>query len=106
MKSLDSEPHHDIVPSTVLMLDLEESKSILSTLCTLLVHEFVEIHISEASSLSTGGHVIRDGSRIFRCWKYLLIFPENGRTNYALEAFEMLAEYRFLLSPRQALQLA
>ena len=111
------------------MLDLKESKSILSTFCALLVHECVEIHISEASSLSTGdsirGYALKamslgllytefvdatregDGSRIIRCWKYLfIIFRENGRTNYALEAFVMLAQYRFLLSPRQALQLA
>ena len=129
MECLDSEPHHDIVPSTVWMEDLEERKSILSTLCTLLVHEFVEIHISQASSLSTEdsirGYASKalalgllytefvdatregDGSRIIRCWKYLLVlFRENGRTNYALEAFVMLAQHRFLLSPRQALQLA
>ena len=47
-----------------------------------------------------------DGNRIIRCWKYfLLIFKAARRKNYAIEAFTLLAQEKFLLSPRQSLQL-
>lgn len=47
-----------------------------------------------------------DGSRIMRCWRYLfLVFKENGRSNYSTEAFTLLAQHTFLLSPRQSQQL-
>ena len=40
-------------------------------------------------------------------WKFLLpIFKSTGRTNYSLEAFTVLAQYYYLLSPRMATQLA
>ena len=47
-----------------------------------------------------------DGSRILRCWQYFLpIFHATNRTNYSIEAFNLLAQEKFLLSPRMALQL-
>ena len=47
-----------------------------------------------------------DGSRILRCWRYfLLIFRASHRTNYAIEAFTLLAQEKFIFSPRMALQL-
>lgn len=47
-----------------------------------------------------------DGSRILRCWRYLfLIFRASRRTNYTIEAFTLLAQERFIFSPRMALQL-
>ena len=47
-----------------------------------------------------------DGNRIFRCWSYfLLLFKASNRTNYSIEAFNLLANYHYLLSPRQAMQL-
>lgn len=47
-----------------------------------------------------------DGDRILRCWRYFLIlFKASRRKNYAIEAFSLLAQEKFLLSPRQALQL-
>ncbi len=50
---------------------------------------------------------IRDGngSRILRCWRYLLlVFRSSHRTNYTIEAFTLLAQEKFILSPRMALQ--
>ena len=42
---------------------------------------------------------VGDGSRILRCWRYLLfIFRAAHRTNYALEAFTLLAQEKFILS--------
>ena len=47
-----------------------------------------------------------DGDRILRCWRYfLLIFKVSGRNNYAIEAFTLLSQYTFILSPRSAMQL-
>jgi len=47
-----------------------------------------------------------DGDRILRCWRFfLLLFRESKRKNYAIEAFTILAQERFVLSPRQQLQL-
>jgi len=47
-----------------------------------------------------------DGTCILRCWKYfLLYFKSNGRTNYSIEAFALLAQERYLFSPHMAMQL-
>ena len=47
-----------------------------------------------------------DGSRILRCWRYFLpIFRASNSTNYSIEAFTLLAQEKFLLSPRMAFQL-
>ena len=47
-----------------------------------------------------------DGERVLRVWKYLfLIFKATGHRNYALEAFTLLEQYRFLLPPFLAEQL-
>ena len=35
----------------------------------------------------------------------LPLFRASGRTNYSIEAFQMLYSYSFLLSPRQGMQL-
>ena len=47
-----------------------------------------------------------DGVRILRCWRYLLlIFRAAHHTNYAIEAFTLLAHEKFILSPRMAAEL-
>ena len=47
-----------------------------------------------------------DGDRICRCWSFLLlIFKATGRKNYAIEAFKLLAQLNYILSPRMATQL-
>ena len=47
-----------------------------------------------------------DGSRILRCWQYFLfIFKATNHRNYAIEAFTLLAQEKFVFSPRMALQL-
>ena len=47
-----------------------------------------------------------DGLRLLRCWKYnFLMFKCTNRVNYAIEAFTMLVQHRFLFSERQAHQL-
>ena len=47
-----------------------------------------------------------DGHRIIRCWRYFLLhFKIERRINYSIEAFTLLSQYQFLLSPRMAMQL-
>ena len=46
-----------------------------------------------------------DGERILRCWKYLLLFKANIRTNYSIKALNLLAQIKYTLSPRMAAQL-
>lgn len=47
-----------------------------------------------------------DGTRILRCWRYLLpLFKAAGRKNYCLEALIMLYEHLYGFSPRLSHQL-
>ena len=47
-----------------------------------------------------------DGSRVLRCWQYfLLVFKATNHPNYAIEAFTLLVQEKFILSPWMALQL-
>ena len=123
MENLEDSPSAEIVPPSVWMLDRSERKSILATLCNLIADEYVHIHahksqdfVQEYASKVLGLGLLYeefvdairegDGSRVLRCWKFLfLIFKENGRTNYSIEAFTFLAQHAFLLSPRQSQQL-
>ncbi len=44
-----------------------------------------------------------DGERILRCWRYFL--PMSGRTNYSIEAFNLLFKYEYCFTPRMKEQL-
>ena len=47
-----------------------------------------------------------DGTRVLRCWKYLLIiFRVTGHTNYCLEALNFLTQNYYTLPPRYAEQM-
>ncbi len=47
-----------------------------------------------------------DGERIIRCWKYfLLLFKSSERTNYSVEAFNLLLELEYVMTPRMRQQL-
>ena len=46
------------------------------------------------------------GERIFRCWRYFLpLFKCSDRTNYSVEAFNLLFEYEYALTPRMKQQM-
>ena len=46
-----------------------------------------------------------DGERIIRCWRYFLpIFKSAGRTNYVVEAFNLLFHYDYVYTPRMKKQ--
>ena len=47
-----------------------------------------------------------DGDRVLRYWKFLfLTFKNAGRKNYSLEAFNLLMQEKYILSPREKAQL-
>ena len=47
-----------------------------------------------------------DGLRTLRCYRYMLpMFRSAGRTNYAIESFNLLLQHDYILSPRQAEEL-
>ena len=40
-----------------------------------------------------------DGGRILRCWKFmLLLFKGSNKTEYSIEAFNLLSQYHFIFS--------
>lgn len=46
-----------------------------------------------------------DGERIIRCWRYFLpLFKSSGRSNYAIEAFNLLFQYEYIFTPRMKQQ--
>ena len=46
-----------------------------------------------------------DGTRVLRCWKYLvLFFRATGHRNYAIEGFTLLTQHKYFLTPRLAQQ--
>lgn len=47
-----------------------------------------------------------DGERVLRYWRYLLpVFKSSGRKNYSIEVLNMLCQYEYKLTPRQAQEL-
>ena len=47
-----------------------------------------------------------DGARLILCWKFFMLhFKSDGRTKYAVEAFNLLAQINATLTPRMAYRL-
>ena len=47
-----------------------------------------------------------DGLRILYCWRLsLLVFKASGRTNYSIEALNVLLQHNYLFPPRMKQQL-
>ena len=132
MKNLEDIPSNDeLFPAEAWLEGTETRKDVLYHFSSQIVKGFVDVDTScdvrESPSnnedkvlayskllMSLGmiyleycdGIKEGDGMRVLRCWRYmLLIFKATGRTNYSIEAFNMLAQYHFLLSNRQKHQL-
>ena len=46
-----------------------------------------------------------DGERVLECWKYfMMIFKATNHRNYAVEAFNLLAQVQWFLADRQVMQ--
>ena len=46
-----------------------------------------------------------DGERVLRCWRYLLLIYGSWRTNYSIEALNLLCQHQFYLTPRKSSEL-
>ena len=67
--------------------------------CEILSHGLLYLEFSDG--IREG-----DGFRILRCWRFLmLVFKASRHKNYSIEALNLLCQYHFFLSPRQAQQL-
>ena len=77
------------------------------------VHEdYVQAYAKEVTTLGllytefADGIRAGDGVRVTRCWKFLmLVYKAAQRKNYSSEAFALLAQMKFILSPRLSEQL-
>ena len=130
MKSINDTPSTETIPSSeTLWISSREEKSIeLKEITTSVVGKFISLSFNKRPVTFTIDHVqqysrnllsigcfylefqdaIRegDGKRVLRCWRYLLpIFHNSGHKNYAIEAFNLLCQYHYLLPAKQAEQL-
>lgn len=133
MTSMDSTPSTTFFPKDMLKKSTNERQQILTSAVQKVVSKYVDLSYHTQEDNSAGEEVASDsvqeyarevlslgllyfefcdaiqegdGSRILRCWRYLLlIFRAARRTNYAIEAFTLLAHTEFILSPRMASQL-
>lgn len=133
MESLQSIPSVKFVPEgeNSWMLSENERKELLDKLIREMMSDFftlnfyksMEIDFTESTDmvnlyaknlLSLGlfyweyGDSIKegDGSRVRRCCRYMLpMFISSGRRNYAIEIMQLLMQYDYLLSPREAEEL-
>lgn len=128
MQTVDDKPDETLFPNNFSKLDTMQQRKVLLLATRSVVEKFVDLTWVEKESVDTDDHVqayacevltlgliymefkdaIRegDGERIIRCWRYLLvIFKVTGRTHYSVDAFKLLAQNSFSLSPRGAMQL-
>ena len=129
MKSVSDAPVHDLLDANLWTKSAEERKEALDVvtkdICLnyvdVLAHndldadvtgdgvkEYAVTIMSEGLLYMEFSDAIRegDGTRILRCWRYLLlIFRYRQRKNYCVEALNLLAQFHFFLTQRQSQQL-
>ena len=104
--------------------------ALLSTLAHSICNQYVELNFTPSKIAGAGqlDHVLEyaretltlgmlflefkdsiregDGNRVLRCWKYFLfLFRASGHVNYCIEAFNLLMQYYYTLTPRLAEQM-
>ena len=129
MNSLEDEPSSDLFPDDCAALTPEQRWKVMSLAIEKLISDFVDIsyptdlvtkdgndHVLEyAKELLSLGLLLMeftdsihegDGERILRCWRFFLpLFKACGRSNYAIEAFNLLFQYEYVFTPRMKQQL-
>ena len=130
MDSLDGVPCDEAFTQDPSKLDVEQKRDLMQTAVHKIVDKFVNMSIVydkdekgkevdgvyeyACETLTLGLLLLEfndsirwsDGDRIFRCWRYFMVlFKSTSHKNYAIEAFVLLAQEKFLQSPRIALQL-
>ena len=132
-EDMDDIPAANVSPSTVWMLSQEERRDVLISVCSAIVEDFVDISMFDHDSSKVGEGAKKpkqhdtyvkevlfgllykelvdavregDGLRVVGWWRYmLLIIKSTGCKNNSDEAFIMLAQLKYLLSPREKQQL-
>ena len=123
MSSLTDVPSHSSVPQEIWMEDDDCRKKILEDIATHIISEHVDLATAflepdsdrcgtaydYACEVLTLGLFIMDfkdavregdGDHILLLWKYMMLFfRATGRTNYATEAFTLLAQCNIILPP-------
>ena len=129
MNSLEDEPSSDLFPDGCAALTPEQRWKVIPLAIEKLISDFVDIsyptdlvtkdgndHVLEyAKELMSLGLLLMeftdsihegDGERILRCWRFFLpLFKACGRSNYAIEAFNLLFQYEYVFTPRMKQQL-
>ena len=128
MTSIDDRPSSTFFPDDSSVIEPVERRNLLVRHLEDVVKTHVDISFVQPKRTRTPDHIYEyasetlslgliwmefvdsiregDGSRIFRCWRYFLpIFRVTNRTNYSCEAFTLLAQEKFVLSPRMSHQL-
>lgn len=129
MGSLDDMPVESVIPnaSEVWTLTKEKRKDLLESICAGIVDKHIpfqyhgnitpnidQVYEYSRQLLCIGCFYLEfadgiregDGTRVYRCWKYLLpLFKGSNRTNYSVEAVTLLNQCEFKLTPRQSAEL-
>ncbi len=128
MASLDDKPNSSDFPENCTSLPPNERWKLLQLAIEGIVNNHIDINFPNptteddddnvrayAKELTSLGLLLMefidgvregDGERILRCWRYFLpIFKVSGRTNYSIEAFNLLFKYEYCFTPRMKEQL-
>ena len=94
-----TESDHQHQPSACDITSRQEADGVFNYACRLLSYGLLSRNVQDATD---NGY----GKSTCRLWKFLMLhFKTNGRTKYALEAFNLTAQLNALLSPHLAHQL-
>ena len=128
MSSVTDRPGTELFPEGCTNLEPLQRWNVLKLAVSKIVEQFVDISYPIPTTEKDDDHVrayakevlslglllmefidaVRegDGERIIRCWKYFLpLFKSSDRTNYSIEAFNLLLELEYVMTPRMKQQL-
>ncbi len=127
MKTLEDKPSSDIFPNEAADKSPRQRKRLFLRGVKKITDKYVNLSYP-ASEESEDDHIFAytrevismgvllmefndairegDGERIIQCWKFFLpVFKASNRTNYSNTALRLLAQHRYLFTPRMKQQL-
>ena len=127
MSTAADRPCTELFPEGCEKLNPQQRWKVLQLAVTKIVDQFVDISYPSPATKKDDDHVRAyakevlslgllpmeftdavhegDGERITWCWKYFLLFKSSERTNYSVEAFNLLLELEYVMTPRMKQQL-
>ncbi len=128
MEATTSQPSHHMMTEELWMEDDVHRRDVLLSISKEIVMEYVDLSTEPVKNtesidkvqtyacelLSYGLFYLEfsdsiregDGTRILRCWRYLmLIFKLGKRRNYSIEGLNLLSQFSFFFTERQRQQL-